>query len=71
MCDANCSFVGVTIKHIGITHDNVAFTDSRLLEQVREIELAYHLVDDNAYYDSDFMMTPSSCNQFLKLFMHY
>jgi hypothetical protein len=44
MCDANCSFIGVTIKHVETTHDNVAFTDSGLLEQVREIEFPYHLV---------------------------
>jgi hypothetical protein len=58
VCDANCLYRAVSLRHVGSTNDFVAFQDSSLPQIAASLPPLYHWVGDAAYVDSAFMITP-------------
>jgi hypothetical protein len=58
VCDANCLFTGVSLRHVGSTNDYVSFQNSSLSQIAASLPYPYHWIGDAAYVDSAFMMTP-------------
>lgn len=58
VCDANCLFTGVSVKHVGSTNDSIAFQNSSLVEIISRLPYPFHWLGDNAYVDSSTMITP-------------
>jgi hypothetical protein len=58
VCDSNCLFTAISMKHVGTTNDNIAFGNSSLIEMASSLQFPYHWVGDQAYIDSSSMITP-------------
>lgn len=58
VCDANCRFIGISMKHVGSTNDSQAFSHSTLSSICKSQIFFYHWNGDAAYPLSDTMMIP-------------
>jgi hypothetical protein len=58
VCDGNTIFTGVSCKHVGSTNDSPAYMTSSLKQLCESQPEPYHWNGDNAYGDSQYLMTP-------------
>jgi hypothetical protein len=58
VCDANCLFTAVSLKHVGSTNDFVSFQNSSLSQIAASLPPLFHWVGDAAYVDSKSMIIP-------------
>jgi hypothetical protein len=58
VCDSNCLFKAVSLRHVGSTNDYVSFQNSSLSQIAASLPYPYHWIGDAAYVDSAFMMIP-------------
>jgi DDE superfamily endonuclease len=59
-CDSKCRFIHVSINSPGSTNDIVAYAESSLSETVCNLPFGKYIVADNAYINSNFLLTPYS-----------
>eukprot|EP00171_Calliarthron_tuberculosum_P003357 IDg3357t1 len=60
--DGTYRFMYLAINCVGSTHDSIAFSATKLVDELEDklIPVPYHLVDDDAYTCSNYMLVPVS-----------